>query len=111
MTTRTKIFPAILLLLLLCAFAAPASAQTGTAAPFTYEILDEENKIAEIIDYTPLRTADSEDGIDLVIPAELDGYRIAGIGDNAFKLQRRLKSVVISEGITYIGVRAFSNCD
>ena len=46
MTTKAKIFPAILLLLLLCALAAPASAQTGTVAPFTYEILDEETKTA-----------------------------------------------------------------
>ena len=111
MTPMKKIIRTILIVLGLCILTAAACAETKTAAPFTFEILDEENKIAQIVDYNPPRTGSSSDGIDLTIPAELDGYQIVGIGDNAFKLQRKLKTVVISEGITYIGVRAFSSCD
>ena len=110
MTATKKIIRTAMIVLGLCALAAAACAETKTAAPYTYEILDEENRIAQIVDYNPPRTSDSG-GIDLVIPAELDEYTIIGIGDNAFKLQRKLKTVTISEGITYIGSRAFSSCD
>ena len=111
MTATKKMVLTVLIILGLCALAAAACAETKTAAPFTYEILDEENKTAQIVDYNPPRTSDSGAGIELVIPAELDEYHIIGIADNAFKLQRKLKSVTISEGITYIGSRAFSSCD
>ena len=45
-----------------------------------------------------------------VIPAELDGYRVTAIGENAFTGCRNLKTAVIPEGVTEIGAWAFTGC-
>lgn len=48
---------------------------------------------------------------ELEIPAEIDGYRVTQIADEAFKDEGSLTSVVIPEGVTYIGDEAFNGCD
>ncbi len=48
---------------------------------------------------------------DVVIPTEFDGREVTGIGDDAFKANKVIKSVTIPEGITYIGSHAFYDCD
>jgi hypothetical protein len=45
---------------------------------------------------------------DIEIPAELDGYAVTKIGNYAFYNCDLLKSVVIPEGVTYIGYDAFA---
>lgn len=47
---------------------------------------------------------------DLVIPDELDGYQVTGIGDDAFYGCDDLISVVIPDGVTRIGRDAFAAC-
>ena len=49
-----RLIPAVLILLLLCLAAAAASAEKREAKPYTYEILDEETKTAQIVGYKPL---------------------------------------------------------
>ncbi len=48
---------------------------------------------------------------DLVIPSEIEGYPVTGIAAQAFSSNSNLKTVIISDGITYIGEQAFSDCD
>ena len=66
--------------------------------PWVYEIL--EDGTAQILGYK-LSAAE------LVIPAEVDGYTVSSVGDNAFEYHSELSSVTISEGITSIGKSAF----
>ena len=70
MTATKKIIRTLLIILGLCMLAAAACAETKTVMPYTYEILDEENKTAQIVDYNPPRTGSSDEGIELTIPAE-----------------------------------------
>ncbi|MCL1855523.1 MAG: leucine-rich repeat domain-containing protein [Clostridia bacterium] len=48
---------------------------------------------------------------DLVIPDELDGVPVTGIGVAAFEMYQDLISVVIPEGVTSIGFSAFAYCE
>lgn len=48
---------------------------------------------------------------DFVIPAEIDGCRVTGIGDRAFEACRNLKSVTIPDSIVSIAGDAFYCCD
>ena len=48
---------------------------------------------------------------DLVIPGELDGYPVIGIGEDAFYRRDSLTSVTISEGVTRIDGGAFYWCE
>ncbi len=45
------------------------------------------------------------------IPAEYNGERVTGIGDNAFSFSYDLISVTVPAGVTRIGEHAFSYCD
>lgn len=56
-----------------------------------------------IIDYTG-----SENG-ELVIPSELDGRAVTGIGEKAF-YEEDMTSVILPESVTYIGDEAFYFC-
>ena len=101
--------------LILCAVFAAAGAETITAKPYVCEILSEEERTAQIIRFDPSGTPlAEEEEIGLVIPAELEGYRIVAIAADTFKrFSKRslLTWVTISEGIESIGVRAFNGCD
>ncbi len=45
-----------------------------------------------------------------VIPAEIDGKKVTGIGANAFKGCTELTSITIPDSVTYIGNEAFYDC-
>lgn len=47
---------------------------------------------------------------ELIIPSEIDGVKITGIGDSAFSFCTSLTSVTIADGATSIGNSAFSFC-
>ena len=47
----------------------------------------------------------------LIIPSELDGYTVTGIGDDAFAWRDSLINVTIPYGVTSIGVAAFWMCE
>ena len=47
---------------------------------------------------------------DVFIPSEWNGYKLTEIGENAFYYNDSIEKVTISEGITTIGMYAFSAC-
>lgn len=47
----------------------------------------------------------------LVIPAEIDGYKITSIGENALTWKTAAKKIVLPETIEKIGSYAFSHCE
>lgn len=46
----------------------------------------------------------------LTIPSKIKGYSVCGIDDYAFEKCRELTSIVIPNGVKYIGKYAFENC-
>lgn len=48
---------------------------------------------------------------ELSVPAEIDGYAVASIGDNAFFKCRTLSSLTLPDSVTNIGDYAFSSCE
>ena len=55
-------------------------------------------------------TAYSGIGAELVVPAEIDGVAVTGIGSSVFRENTTLKSVVLPEGVMSIGGYAFYGC-
>ena len=51
-----------------------------------------------------------EPGETVVIPPEVDGHKVAAVGERAFLFGSNIKKVVVSEGITEIGPDAFADC-
>ena len=47
---------------------------------------------------------------ELVIPEEINGIEVVGIGEGAFAGCEELVSVTLPEGVTYIGANAFAGC-
>ena len=68
---------------------------------FEYKVL--EDGTAEITGYKGKAT-------DVVIPSEIDGYKVTSLGDYAFYGDSIIKSVAISDGVTSIGGSAFDDC-
>ena len=64
--------------------------------------LDEDNK-ATITSYSGTATS-------LTIPLKLDGYDVVAIGDNAFKKQTGLRTIIMQDNILTIGNSAFESC-
>ena len=64
----------------------------------------------EIVGYI----TDGAEELNVVIPAEIDGRPVTGIGQDAFKALKNLKSFKVADGnnnLKYIGVCAFWGCD
>lgn len=92
----------------------------GEAAP----VIDTDEKVVNTDDkeatYTTVTTEDGAKGVsytptaasseNVIIPATAGGYRVTAIAKNAFKNNKKLKSIVISDNITTIGDNAFSGC-
>ena len=102
-----KLLKGTLCLALLCALCL-ASASAATAAPTPIQSGDywyilRQDGSAEITEYTGKEEA-------LLIPSELDGHPVTGIGDRAFSWCSSLTSVTIPDSVTSIGDRAFSGC-
>lgn len=76
-------------------------ALTVNPADFAYEILPDGT--VEITEYTGSETH-------LSIPSTLYGYKVTGIGENAFLWCDSLIDITIPDGVTYIGDYAFKNC-
>ena len=47
---------------------------------------------------------------DIVIGGSIDGYKITGIADKAFQNLAQIRTLVIDDGVEYIGYMAFDNC-
>ncbi|MDE6780704.1 MAG: leucine-rich repeat domain-containing protein, partial [Ruminococcus sp.] len=74
----------------------------STYNDFKY-VLNTDKTAVKITKYTGL---DAE----VVIPAEIDGLPVTYIGDDAFKNNKGLASVVIPDSVTVIGWGSFSDC-
>ena len=80
---------------------ATVSATQDEATVFRYEVL--EDGTAEITGY-------NGDESELVIPSEIDGYKVTEIGFYAFYNCESISQVKIPESVTIIGIGAFSHC-
>ncbi len=54
---------------------------------------------------------DGNDNTDIVIPSEINGIAVLGIGEGAFIREGRFETIVIEEGIQTIETEAFKYCD
>ena len=70
-----------------------------------YKILSYEDKTVEVA-YNPLKSY----AVSLVIPDEVNGYTVVGIGESAFFNYEVLASISIPNGVTSIGRYAFKSC-
>lgn len=96
------IFTVALVMSCALAVASDENSKVYTVPGYKYILL--ENGNAEIVEYIGK-------GIDIVIPDDLDGHPVVSIGDRAFDNCSEIRSVVISEQITSIGVNPFTRCD
>ncbi len=76
----------------------------GEVDPLAYEELEDGN--LELVAYY----GDKEELTKLDIPAEIDGKKVAEIGESAFRGCTSLTSVTIPEGLSVIGGYAFHGC-
>ena len=102
--TKAKRILSLLLALVMIISAVPLGGISVFAAEsgdFEYEIL--EDGTAEITGYNGTAA-------NLVIPAEIDRYKVTSIGYSAFKDNTDLVSIEIYDGVTTIDYWAFSGC-
>ena len=86
---------------LLILFSVKAFAETDSAC-FTYRLLS--NEAIEI------RRCHSE-AAEVIVPEQIDGYTVVGIGARAFYESETLTSVLLPESVEYIGKKAFCGCE
>ena len=87
------------------------TATTEQGLDMKFRIVDENEKTVEAYgtyDGGPAISNKTEG--ELIIPAEIEGYRVVGISSWAFRNCQQLTSVSIPVGITYIGESAFRTC-
>ena len=88
-------------------------AMTPQGIEMQFRVVDENEKTVETFahayevgeDFVPC--IDPETKGDLIIPSEIDGYRVVGIGSESFRECMGLTSASLPTGITYIGEGAF----
>ena len=51
------------------------------------------------------------DQSEIIIPAQIGGMPVAGIGENAFLGRTDIETVTISPGVRYVGANAFAGCE
>lgn len=96
------------LALLICLTAGAALAEEKWVEDFQYCVL--EDGTAEITSY---RGPGKEEGeaVEVIVPGELDGFQVTGIGEDAFYICDSLGNVILPESVTVIGDRAFYVCN
>ena len=86
--------------ILLCVFTSAMPSFALSYNDFTYEIVDNCSVVTGYIG-----SADT-----ITVPAKINGVSVKKIADEAFKDNKKLKSVTISSGIEDVGASAFENC-
>ena len=81
---------------------------TGTAGAKTFDTIWQYEVLA---DETAIITAYGGGAEDLIIPAAMGDYPVSAIGDGVFQMKRKLRTVVIPEGVKSLGSKVFSSCD
>lgn len=82
----------------------PLSVWAETNGDYTYEVLSESEKTCVITKYEGQTRS-------LIIPSELDGYKVVELGAFAFQEASLLKTVVIPSSVTIIREGAFFGCE
>jgi hypothetical protein len=92
----------MVLLVCFCIFFIPASASAKkyTENGMTYQIADEEATLVKC----------EVEGDDITIPSMVNGYKVTGIGSNAF-MNSRYSSIVLPDTVIYIYSSAFQGCE
>ncbi len=80
----------------------------GTYKALSYQLIDEDAD--GTFDYAEI-TGCEADALTVEIPADINGYTVKSIGDNAFQLCDVLTKVVIPDTVTRIGASAFEFCE
>lgn len=81
-------------------------ARTHRAEGLTYEINDDNATCT-------VTGIDILEGAELNIPPVIEGFKVTGIGDEAFanyRHYRRLQSIIVPDSVTWIGDNAFWGC-
>ncbi len=104
---KESVFLFLAIIMVICAipfaggtFEAMAESEEFTEGYYTYEV---ENDEATII------SCDKSISGDVVIPSELGGYLVVGIGDSAFGYCTDLTNITIPDSVSKIGSGAFHN--
>ena len=94
-----KVFSIVLALVMaLSVFSVIVLAETPD---FTYEIVSEEDETCKV-------TGAKAGTVDLVIPAEIDGYKVVAIENRAFQKNTEIASVQLPDTLERIGQSAFA---
>lgn len=72
--------------------------------PSEFEIKDLDDGGIEIVKFLGF------DRDEMVIPTEIEGKRVIGIGANAFEQCKEIKHLIVPEGIEYLSYSAFKDC-
>ena len=96
-----KKYVSILLAVILCllSFAMPSNALADDV--FSYEVVNDKIVITKYV-------GTNQTGV--TVPASINGMPVSAIGEGAFKNNKELKTVIVSEGVKDIGDSAFENC-
>lgn len=99
-----KLFRAILTLCTACILAVTAYGESASeSGDWVYRVKDDGTAIIAVYSGD---TANS----DLIIPSELDGYKVTEIANYCFSSQPEINTVEIPPSVTAIGSKAFSDC-
>ncbi len=99
--------------------AAPLSGLAGTELPSLSELFNvtAEAESFDMFTYTifggkvTITGCDGNVSGEIIIPSEIEGYPVVGIGDNAFQYCENLSGVTIPDSVTSIGEDAFYDCE
>ena len=100
---QCKLFIAILLAAL-CLLACAAADEPTVYQRGNFKFILLEDGTAEITGYTG-------NSANLVVPDTLDGYKVTGIGDDAFYSCDSLTSITIPDSVTQMGANPFRFCE
>ncbi len=99
-----KIFITILTLCIACILAVTAYGEAASeSGGWVYRVKDDGTAIIAVYSED---TANS----DLIIPSELDGYKVTEIANYCFSSQPEINSVEIPSSVKAVGSKAFSDC-
>ncbi|MBP3922921.1 MAG: leucine-rich repeat domain-containing protein [Ruminiclostridium sp.] len=98
---RFKLFPLLSVIFVFTLFIISLTAFADETSVFDYYIND---------DSTVTITGYKANDLNIVIPKEVDTYKVTAIGDNAFSGMERIEKVTIDADITSIGSSAFYGC-
>ena len=86
------------------------SVTTAEGISINFAVTNEEEKTCEVYGTSARPAVEKEQGGDIIIPSEANGYKVTSVGDRAFYHCANLVSITIPEGVFSIGNAAFEGC-